>query len=135
MSPCLKKVLSDGFTGGGITPVGDFHHSGGSGGGSGLDSVKTKRRGLFSQLMSATASAVAAGGPSSRSFQRSAASNKLYICCVLYHQDKVLMTNEDALPLVLVDDLTGMDQVSATQGFNQEDSISFRLSSKIELRK
>ena len=114
MSPCLKKVLSDGFTGGGITPVGDFQHSGGGGGGSGLDSVKTKRRGLFSQLMSATASAVAA--PSSRSFQRSAASNKLYICCVLYHQDKVLMTNEDALPLVLVDDLTGMDQVSGTQG-------------------
>ena len=43
--------------------------------------------------------------------QRTAAPNKLYLGCVLYHEDKVLMTNEDALPLILVDDLTGVDQV------------------------
>ena len=85
----LDKVLEGGGT---QTPVG----------GDLQDSVKVKRKGLFSQLLSAAAAP---------KFCRIPQPNKLYLCCVLYHEDKVLMTNEDALPLLLVDDLP--DQVQA----------------------
>ena len=43
--------------------------------------------------------------------QRMPAPNKFYLGCVLYDEDRVLMTNEDVLPLILVDDLTEVDQV------------------------
>jgi len=104
----LEKVLSEGG-GGTVTPVDG--HTNSFGGGVGSESVKIKRRGLFSQLLSAATS-----GPAK--FQRTAAPNKLYLGCVLYHEDKVLMTNEDALPLILVDDLTGVDQATVYSEFH-----------------
>ena len=36
--------------------------------------------------------------------QRSVQPNKTYLCCVVFHEDRVLMTNEEVLPLLAVDD-------------------------------
>ena len=54
---------------------------------------RTKKKGLFQQLLSV------AGMPK---FHRNPHSNRLYVCCLLYHEDKVLMTNEEHLPLISV---------------------------------
>ena len=46
--------------------------------------------------------------------------NKLYLCCVLYNEDKVLMTNEEALPLIQIEDLNSchMDLASIYTEFH-----------------
>ena len=37
-------------------------------------------------------------------FQRNIHSNRLYLSCVFFHEDKVLMTNEEILPIMEIDD-------------------------------
>lgn len=37
-------------------------------------------------------------------FQKSILANRLYLCCVLFNEDKVLMTNEEVLPIMEIDD-------------------------------
>ena len=56
-------------------------------------SVKVKRKGIL-QLFTG-------GVPK---FQKSVLANRLHVCCVLFHEDRVLMTNDDALPMVVVDE-------------------------------
>lgn len=41
---------------------------------------------------------------SSTKFHRSLHANRLYLACVLFHEDKVLMTNEEVLPIVEICD-------------------------------
>ena len=57
-------------------------------------SVKVKRKGIL-QLFTG-------GVPK---FQKSLVAHRLHVCCVLFHEDRVLMTNDDALPMVVVDEL------------------------------
>ena len=54
---------------------------------------RTKKKGLFQQLLSV------AGMPK---FHRNPHANRLYVCSLLYHEDKILMTNEEHLPLISV---------------------------------
>ena len=56
-------------------------------------SVKVKRKGIL-QLFTG-------GVPK---FQKSLVAHRLHVCCVLFHEDRVLMTNDDALPMVVVDE-------------------------------
>ena len=56
-------------------------------------SVKVKRKGILHLFTG--------GVPK---FQKSLVANRLHVCCVLFHEDRILMTNDDALPMVVVDE-------------------------------
>jgi hypothetical protein len=56
--------------------------------------VTTKRKGLRNFFSSSSAS----------KFHRNLQPNRLYLACVFFHEDKVLMTNEEALPVIEVCD-------------------------------
>jgi hypothetical protein len=47
--------------------------------------------------------------------QRSVQPNKVYLCSLLFHEDRVLMTNEEVLPLMLVDDYNSRVNIKAEQ--------------------
>lgn len=55
--------------------------------------MKVKRKGIL-QLFNS-------GVPK---FQKSVVPNRLHICVLLFHEDRVLMTNDDALPMIVVDE-------------------------------
>lgn len=50
------------------------------------------------------------GGPK---LQRTVHPHKVYLCCVLFHEDRVLTTNEESLPLVAVDDVAALHNAQA----------------------
>ena len=80
---------------------------------------RTKKKGLFQQLLSV------AGMPK---FHRNPHSNRLYICCLLYHEDKILMTNEEHLPLIsILDDSSSFSllDVNIQQEFHWFSKLSY----------
>ena len=80
---------------------------------------RAKKRGLFQQLLSV------AGMPK---FHRNPHPNRLYVCCLLYHEDKVLMTNEEHLPIIsVVDDSTSFSllDINIQNEFHWFSKLSF----------
>ncbi len=69
---------------------------GGGGGGSG-ESEEPQKSGKRKALRNFFT------GSSAPKFQRSLAFGRIYLCCVLFHEDKVLMTNDEVLPVMEVD--------------------------------
>ena len=51
-------------------------------------------------------------------FHRNPQPNRLYLCCVLYHEDKVLMTNEECLPILSVADEVPLLDVNIQNEFH-----------------
>ncbi len=54
--------------------------------------------------------------------QRSVQPNKTYLACVLFHEDRVLMTNEEVLPLLTIDETTPKN---AYHDFNWLSKLSY----------
>ena len=80
---------------------------------------RTKKKGLFQQLLSVAAMP---------KFHRNPHSNRLYICCLLYHEDKILMTNEEHLPLIsILDDSSSFSllDVNIQQEFHWFSKLSY----------
>lgn len=111
--PLASGGLSGSLFGGGVSSTSSLSGmvssgSGGSGG-AGVVIKIPKKKGIFLQLLQA------AGMPK---FQRTLLPNRLYLCCVFYNEDKVLTTNEEALPLLLIDDLSSTFDINIHSEFH-----------------
>ena len=80
---------------------------------------RSKKKGLFQQLLSVAAMP---------KFHRNPHGNRLYICSLLYNEDKVLMTNEEHLPIIsVIDDSSSFSllDVNIQQEFHWFSKMSY----------